>query len=287
MFSAESLSSGRMIPLGPSERAYFEEIVPAEHFLRRLPVVVDFESFRPILASCYHETLGATEWDPVVMLKLEVLSYQYKLSDRDVIMTARFNIAFRLFLGLSLKSPLPHDTSMTHFRQRLGEQRLQEIFDTLVRQARQVGLVKDRLRLKDATHMIANMAVPTVLGLVAQTRDQLLKLLRPLAPQRTAEEEQRAAAIRVAMEDAKDEIRLLERVTHLPAILAWADAVPEQEIFKQQTEAAQQSLLSALATAHKILADRDNPKARDKTLSFHEADARRTGQHSPPNFRNN
>jgi IS5 family transposase len=279
MFASESASSGRMIPLGEAERAYFEEIVPAEHFLRRLLVVVDFEVFRAAsLASCYHETLGATEWDAVLMLKLEVLGYQYKLSDRDVMMTARFNIAFRLFLGLSMKSPLPHPTGMTHFRQRLGEQRLQEIFDVLVSQARQVGLVKDRLRVKDATHMIAHMAVPTVLGLVAQTRDQLLRLLRPLASERTAEEEQRAEAIRIGTEDAKDEVRLLERVNHLRTILAWADEVPKQEIFGQQTEAVQQRLRSVLATAHKILADRDQPKAPDKTLSVHDPDARR-GMH--------
>ena len=103
-----------------------------------------------------------------MVFKLEVLARQYKFSDREVMMATRFNIAYRLFLGLSLKSPLPHHTTMTYFRQRLGEERLQEVFDTLVAHARRLGLVKDRLRLKDATHIIANIAVPSTIRLVAQ-----------------------------------------------------------------------------------------------------------------------
>ena len=75
-----------------------------------------------------------------MVFKLEVLARQYKFSDREVMMATRFNIAYRLFLGLSLKSPLPHHTTMTYFRQRLGEERLQEVFDTLVAHAAATGL---------------------------------------------------------------------------------------------------------------------------------------------------
>jgi hypothetical protein len=167
---------------------------------------------------------------------------------------------------------------MTYFRQRLGSQRLQKIFDTLVGQARQLGLVKDRLRLKDATHLIANIAVPSTIRLVAQAREQLLDALRPFAPEQTTEEEQRAAAIHVGTADAKDEERLVQRVTHLRAILAWADAVPQQDRFRQQPQPTQHRLQSALALAHKILADREDPKAGDKVVSVHDPDARR-GMH--------
>src|SRR4029077_15324431 len=105
----------------------------------------------------------------------------YNLSDREVVNEARYNIAYRLFLGLSLRSPLPHHPTLTYSRQRLGAERLQRVFDALVGQARLVGLVKDRLRLKDATHIIANIAVPSTIRLVAEVRDQLLEALRPFA----------------------------------------------------------------------------------------------------------
>jgi transposase len=278
MLNLDSPPADALIPLSDSERALFEQIVPVDHFLRRLLQAVDFEGFRRLLISAYSPDQGRRPLDPVVMLKLEVLARQYKLSDREVIAGARFNIAYRLFLGLSLRSPLPHHTLMTYFRHRLTAQRLQQIFDTLVGQARRLGLVKDRLRLKDATHIIANIAVPSTIRLVAEARAQLLDALRPFASQRVNEEEQRAEAIRVGTEGAKDEERLLQRVTHLRAVLAWADEVPGQESFHQQRDQAQEQLRAALALAHKILADRDHPKAGDKVLSVHDADARR-GMH--------
>jgi transposase len=267
----------KLIPLSPAERAYFEELVPAEHFLRRLPLAVDFEIFRPVLAARYSANHGSPAVDPVFMLKLETIARQYKYSDREVMMATRFNIAYRLFLGVSLKSPLPHHTLLTKFRNRVSAD-LQQIFDTLVGHARELGLVKDRLRLKDATHIIANMAVPSTIRLVAEVRDQLLQALLPFAPGQAMAEQQRAEAIHLGSADAKDDERLLQRVDHLRAVLIWADEVPRQDGFRQQPECSQQQLLAALALAHKILADREDPKATDKVLSVHDPDARR-GMH--------
>jgi transposase len=272
------LKSDTPIPLSDFERDLYEQVVPPEHFLRRLPQVVDFERFRPLLAASYSSDQGRPALDPVLLLKLEVLAYHYDLSDREVITDARFNIAYRLFLGLSLKSSLPHPTSLTNFRQRLGPQRMQEIFDDLVRQARHLGLVQDRLRLKDATHILANIAVPSTLRLLAQVRDQLLDALLPFDPVRVSQEQQQAEAIRLATADAKDEQRLIQRVAHLRAVLAWADEMPQQEALRQGSDDQRQRLQSALALAHKVLADRDDPEAKDKVLSVADVDARR-GKH--------
>jgi transposase len=230
------------------------------------------------LATGYSRDHGRRPLDPVVLLKLEVLARQHKLSNREVIAGARFNIAYRLFLGLSLKSPLPHHSLLTYFRQRLGPERLQPVFDALVGQARRLGLVKDRLRLKDATHIIANIAVPSTIRLVAEARDQLLDAVRPFAPARAAEEQARADEIHQSTADAKDEERLVQRVTHLRAMVLWADEVPTQDRFQQQPDQAQEQLRAALALAHKILADREDPKAGDKVISVHDPDARR-GMH--------
>lgn len=278
MLNLDLPPSDELVRMDDSERVLYEQIVPEDHFLRRLLHAVDFESFLPLVATAYSPNHGRRPLDPVVMMKLEVLARQYRLSDREVIAGARFNIAYRLFLGLSLKSPLPHHTLLTYFRQRLGPQRLQQVFDALVGQARRLGLVKDRLRLKDATHIIANIAVPSTIRLVAEARDQLLDALMPFAAERVAQEQQRAEVIHRSTEDAKDEERLVQRVSHLRAVLAWADAVPTQEVFRQQSAKAQEKLASALTLAHKILADREDPKAGDKVVSVHDPDARR-GRH--------
>ncbi|MGH9659571.1 MAG: IS1182 family transposase [Bryobacteraceae bacterium] len=279
------LTATCLLPLVDPERQAFLEVVPEDHFLRRLPQAVDFEQFRSLVESCY-KAFGRPPLDCVFMLKLELLARQFRLSDREVIAAVRFNIAYRLFLGISLKSPLPHHTLLTYFRQRLGPDRLQQVFDNLVGQARRLGLVKDRLRLKDATHIIANIAVPSTIRLVAEIREQLLAALEPFAATRVAEEQTRAEAIRLATEDVKDEECLLQRVTHLRSILAWADDVPAAANVAAGNvaagnvapTAAAERLRSALALAHKILADREAPEAGDKVISVHDPDAR-CGKH--------
>src|SRR6266478_163491 len=278
MLNHQSSPSDALRLLSDSERTLWEKLVPEDHFLRRLLQAVDFESFRPLLASAYCPDQGRPPLDPVILLKLEALARHYRLSDREVIEVVRFHIAYRLFLGLSVESPLPHHTSMTYFRHRLGPERLQQVFDALVGQARGLGLVKDRLRLKDATHIIANIAVPSTIRLVAEVRDQLLEALRPFAAERVAQEQERAEIIRLATDELKDEERLVQRVSQLRGVLAWADDVPQQALLAQADLAAQEKLRAALALAHKVLADRDDPEAGDKVISAHDPEAR-CGKH--------
>jgi transposase len=271
------LKANDLVPLTDLERDLYTALVPENHFLRRLLELIDFERFRPGLEACYCGEQGRPAVDPVCMLKLEILARHYNLSDREVMAQTQVNVAFRLFVGLSLRSSLPHHTLLTYFRERVGTTQLQEIFHTLLGQARELGLVRDRLRLKDATHIIANIAIPSTIQLVAETREQLLGALQPFAPRQVEQEQQRAQAIHQASVDLKDQERLVRRVAHLQAILAWADAVPGQAAFHQAAAAEQERLHQALRVAHKVLADRD-PEASDKLLSVQDVDARR-GKH--------
>src|SRR5215831_16422572 len=230
------------VPLAEEERQFYSQLVPPDHFLLRLLEVIDFERFRNELETCYCPDDGRPPVDPVCMLKLEILARHYNLSDRQVIAQTQVNVAFRLFAGLSVRTPLPHHTSLTYFRERVGAARLQEIFQTLLSQARELGLVRDRLRLKDATHIIANIAIPSTLQLVAQTRERLLTAVRPFAPARVEQEQQHAAALAQASADLADQERLVRRVAHLRTVLAWAEQVPQQEAFRQAPLAQQESL---------------------------------------------
>jgi transposase len=87
-----------------------------------------------------------------------------------VLAAIQVNVAFRYFLNLALTDTLPHPSLLTIFRARLGARLYQQIFDGVVAQACAAGLVKDRLRLKDATHIIANIAIPSTIRLIAQMR---------------------------------------------------------------------------------------------------------------------
>src|SRR5499426_1274250 len=258
----------------------FEKLVPADHYLRRLKTAVDFNSLRPLVAQCYSHDMGRGAIDPVCLLKLLLLQFHYGLSDEGVIRQAQVNVAFRFFLDLPIEAALPEPSLLSQFRTRLGAERFQQVFHEIVRQARSAGLIKDRLRLKDATHVLANIAVPTTLSLMAQTREQLLRAAECFAPSEAAAHRQCALEIRQQTADLKDEARLLRRVEHLRELTTWGDAwlVRLAEANPPLvTQAQQQAFARALELAHKILRDRD-PKSGDKVVSLSDSDVRR-GKH--------
>src|SRR5690242_6220965 len=85
----------------------FDAIVPPDHYLRRVKQAIDFASFRAPVAAPYDPDKGRPSIEPLLLLKLEFLQFEYGLSDRDVIAASQVNMAFRFFLDLSLRSPLP------------------------------------------------------------------------------------------------------------------------------------------------------------------------------------
>jgi transposase len=261
-----------VVPATELDRKIFDATIPPDHYLRRVKQAVDFEGCRDLLAAVYHASLGRPALEPVLLLRLEFLQYHYNLSDREVVEQAQYNMAFRFFLDLSLDSPLPHHTVLTYFRQRLGPTKHQEVFDALVAQARAQGLVKDRLRLKDATHILANIAIPSTIQLVAQIRERLLQAARAHAPEHVAEEERHALHIRQTTTDLSGEERLLQRVTHLRSIVTWAD-----ELVRQAPAAVDAELTDALGLAHQVLADREpttTKEKKDRLISIHDPEAR-------------
>lgn len=264
----------------PSEidQIVFDKLVPTDHHLRRVKELIDFESFRDLIQDCYSSSMGRTAEDPVRLIKLEYLEFQYGLSDREVLKQTQVNVAFRYFLDLSLDSPLPTSGLLSQFRARLGEERHRKLLEALVSQARAKGLVKDRLRLKDATHVIANIAIPSAIQLVAQTRTRLLRSTKPYAQERVAGEEERAMQIRLLTDDLKDEERLLARVEHLRQIVSWADELQESLGAAQADDHPRQRFDEALRLAHQIVDQNDHPDQKDKIRSAHDPDARK-GKH--------
>lgn len=265
------------VPLSDFERQLFMKFVPKDDFLLQLPALVDFERFRPSLLRHYSLGLGRPPLDPVLMLKFDFLGIHFRWSDRELMRHAQVNMAVRLFLDLGGDSTLPHHTSMTYFRARVGADAIQEIFDDVVAQARTLGLVRDRLRLKDATHVIADIAIPSTIRLVAETRDALLEAAKPFDPDKVAYEWERAMAIS-GIEKISDAQRLIERVAHLRRVYLWASDLPCSDAFRAADADSQETLRAALRLAHKVLCDRDDPKAGDKLRSIHDPDAR-CGKH--------
>ncbi|MBY0526046.1 MAG: transposase [Gemmataceae bacterium] len=208
-------------PLSEFDRQVFDLVVPVHHYLRQVATRIDFERFRPRLVQAYCANMGRPAIDPVRMLKILFLRFHYKLpSDRLVMERAQTDMAFRWFLNLPLQDKVPHHTDGTHFRCRIGAEGFAQVFQELVTQAREAGLVKDRLRLKDATHLFANVADVQPLQLAAQVRERLLQAAAPFFADWVSEQRAQIETLRQTTAEFPDDERLAARVEHLRGMSA-------------------------------------------------------------------
>lgn len=266
-------------PLSEFDQAVFQTVVPQDHYLRKVMACIEFESFRARLVGTYDPDFGRPAIDPVRMLKILFLRFHYRLSDRQVIERTGTDMAFRCFLDLGLHAVIPNHTNGTHFRQRIGVEGFQQVFQDLVTQARAHGLVRDRLRLKDATHLFADVAKVGPLPLVAQVRERLWQAAEPLFAEWVQQQRTLYATLRQITAELPDEERLAQRVEHLRTLATTL----QQQLADLPTSAETdtkpvQRLQRALAVAFKLLADRADPEAGDRLASAIDPDAR-NGKH--------
>jgi IS5 family transposase len=253
----------------------YESMLPCDHKLCQLVDVVDFEAFRPIVESGY-SAKGQPTGYAMIVFKLEVLKYFYNLSDRAVVERAATDVAFRWFLRLPMgKLQLDH-TLMTRFRGRMGKERYAELFHQVVAQARQQGLVKDQLRLKDATHVLANISIPSTTALLAQMREHLLGIIRKLDAEAADGYALAVQSMRERTKDASDVIRLNERVELLGDVVDCARSLLNaKETFPA---AILKDLQTAVELAEKIIEQKKEKKAKREIRSIVDPDAMR-GKH--------
>jgi transposase len=265
----------RQPELSTEDRRLFDIIVPFDHWTRRADKHIDFVALRKVTEPYFSEE-GRPAIEPVLFCKLELLMYHDTLSDSQVFERTKTDFAYRRFLGLGLGDYLPDVSSLGRFRARLGAEGHKELFHALLAQARQHGLVKDRLRIKDATHVVADIAIPAGLQLIAQARNKLLAAAEPFDAERVAGERVHIQTIRISTEGQGNEARLLARVGHLRDILAWAEQLEKPH--DADSNPTWQLLASVVDVARKVLTGHDDPEASGKIRSTVDPDARR-GKH--------
>ena len=268
------------------DRNVFDATVKFDHWVRHAQKHVDFLGLRKSIEHLYNADVGCPGIEPVLMIKLELLLYHENLSDAQLWKRVETDLAYRWFLGLGLNEFLPDKSSLSRFRSRLGTDGHRKLFDALLSQIRQHGLVRDRLRIKDATHIIADIAVPAGLRLIAQARNRLLAAAEPFDSERVAGERVRIETVRTSTDALADDSRLAVRIEHLRDILAWTDELTEpsdasssaSQSASPATNWTWQNLVKAREIVRKALAGHDQPEVGDKLRSVSDPDARR-GRH--------
>ena len=136
-----------------------EDLVPVGHFLRKLEAVLDLSFVYEETAGLYSRKYGRPPIDPVVLVKYLLVGYLYGIpSERQIEQRIQTDVALRWYLGIDLLERVPDHSTISQLRRRKPAFRkgVRRLFERVVNQCIEEGLVSGRLVLTDSTHVKAN-----------------------------------------------------------------------------------------------------------------------------------
>ena len=136
-----------------------EDLVPEDHFLRKLAAEVDFSFIYDDVRQYYCADNGCPSVDPVILVKCLLIGFLFGIeSERRIMREVEVNMAYRWFLGLNIRDRVPDHSTISQNRRRKfnGTDLFRKIFERILTQCIEKGLVDGKLILTDSTHVKAN-----------------------------------------------------------------------------------------------------------------------------------
>jgi len=135
-----------------------EALVPAEHLLRKVDRVVDFNRVYEMVEHLYCEDNGRPAADPVVLVKMAFIQHLYGIKSlRQTVKEIDMNIAYRWFLHYDIDTPIPHFATVSYaFATRFPNELFEKIFAWILESAVERRLVEAGVVFIDATHIKAS-----------------------------------------------------------------------------------------------------------------------------------
>ena len=172
-----------------------EDHVPENHLLRLIDKHISFDFVRERLKQSYSD-MGRPSIDPELLLRILLIGYLYGItSERRLVEELRMHLAWRWFTGLGFDQEIPHHSTFSKNRHgRFQESKLfEQLFEQIVQQCLEVGLVEGKQLSVDGTFVEANAAkesrVPREqLAEAAQVNHTVRQYLKELEEQNPVEE---------------------------------------------------------------------------------------------------
>ena len=175
-----SQSEEHQLELG---KALLESFIDMKNELVLLGKAIDWEHFCEKFGRSFHERQGRPGLPIRLVVGLTYLKYLHNLSDEKVVQQFLQNPYWQSFCGFiyfQKKAPL-EASSLTRFRERLGEQGAQELLKETIQVAKKAGLLKKtdlKKVIVDTTVQEKNISYPTDAKLINKARDSLVQEAR-------------------------------------------------------------------------------------------------------------
>ena len=153
----------------------YDNLLPEKHILLDIKKNIDFSFVDEQCKDLYSSNRGRPSFAPVVLFKILFLEFFCNLSDYEAVDHVKTNVLFRDFVGLGITSPTPNHATLSVFRNRLGEEVFGKLFNRVVLQAKEKGLIDGKLKVIDATHIQGRVTVQSAVNMLRHGRKTVIK----------------------------------------------------------------------------------------------------------------
>ncbi len=254
----------------------YEKLIPKDHILYKINQQVDFSFVNEACSDLYSPDQGRPVKNlPEMMFRSSIVQYLNNYSDRDMEQAARYNIITKWFIGIPIEDSSYDHSALGDFRDRLGEERWKKLFFQILKQIEDAGLAKGT-QYVDATHIIANIAIPGTIGLIRQGIKEVMveiekvspELYKELGGKKTAGKKERVG--RLTTEEKKK--KLVEVVEEARKIKSKAEELKSPSI-DRNIEQLSQILNENIDEKDNVIQKRKD-HVKDKLVSLVDKDAR-------------
>jgi transposase len=143
---------------GQGEIIFMDNLVPANHLLRKIDNAVDFTHIYDFTEKLYCSNNGRPSIDPVVLFKMVLIQHLYGIpSLRRTAEEVSLNAAYRWFLGYTWSENTPHFSTLSYnFKNRFSEKTIEEVFNWILYEIEHAGYLSPEAVFIDGTHIKAN-----------------------------------------------------------------------------------------------------------------------------------
>ena len=160
------------------DHEFFSKMIPKTHPLTQINTHMDFSFVTPEVADCYHPSNGRPSFPPEMLFRVMFLEIWGNLSDVQVCRELQYNVLYRWFCGIGWEDNVPDDTTVVVFRRRLGDMKFKALFERVVEQAKQGGVLRGKWAIIDGTKVIAHVAVRNNLELIREGKRRILRAVK-------------------------------------------------------------------------------------------------------------
>ncbi|MFA5880460.1 MAG: IS1182 family transposase [Candidatus Margulisiibacteriota bacterium] len=145
------------------EVSELEKFIHADHFLKKVNSIVDFSFANRLSEALYSPNKGRPSISPELFLRIKLVGHFCNIhSNRKLIEHINYNICYRWFCGLSLADAVPHHSSLSRIKKRLGVEILEQFFIEILQQCKNVGLLNYSSVMTDSTLLDANASLESL-----------------------------------------------------------------------------------------------------------------------------